>query len=153
MNTIIEVKQMPLINVAYVTHVGNFQGIGKAYEKLMNWAYANGVSGEKTITVYHDNPNNTDISKIRQSACIELKKPVKASNEVSSTTIKEGNYAVGKFEVGFSEFEKAWQSMMIWIEENGYKVNATRGSYEIYHNNFKNHPQGKSVIEICIPVE
>lgn len=153
MNTKIEIKSMPKINVAYVTHVGDFTKIGNAYGKLMKWAYSNGVGGGKTITVYHDNPNITDIAKVRQSACIELKEPVKASGEISSTIIKEGNYAVGKFEIGFSEFEKAWHSMMIWVEENGYKINAKRGSYEIYHNNFKTHPQSKSIIEICVPVK
>lgn len=153
MITKIEVKKMPEINVAYVTHVGDFTKIGNAYGKLMKWAYSNRAGGGKTITVYHDNPNITDISKVRQSACIELKHPVKTSGEINSTTIKEGNYAVGKFEVSFSEFEKAWQSMMIWIEENGYEVNTSRGSYEIYHNNFKTHPQNKSIIEICVPVK
>lgn len=153
MNIEIEIKKMPSINVAYITHVGSFEGIGKAYKKLLKWAYNNKVSYEKTITVYHDNPNITDISKLRQSACITLKQSVQTRGEINLTTIKEGNYAVGKFEVSFLEFKKAWQSMMIWIRKNEYKINNKRGSYEIYHNNFKNHPENKSIIEICIPVE
>jgi AraC family transcriptional regulator len=152
MNTKIEVKTMPVINVAYVKHVGDFTKIGNSYGKLMGWAGPKGLIVGKTITVYHDDPNITDISKVRQSACIELKKPIKTSGEVNSTIIKEGKYAVGKFEISFSEFEKAWASMMIWVEENNYKVNNKRGSYEIYHNNFNNHPQKKCVIEICVPV-
>ena len=153
MNTKIEVKTMPAINVAYVTHVGDFTKIGNAYGKLMNWAGPKGLIGGKTITVYHDDPNITDISKVRQSACVELNQPVKTSGAVNSTTIKEGNFAVGKFEIGFSEFENAWGSMMVWVEENGYKVNNERGCYEIYHNNFNNHPQKKCIIEICVPLK
>lgn len=152
MNTKIEVKIMPKINIAYVTHVGAFDKIGFAYGKLMKWAGPKGLIGGKTITVYHDDPNTTEINKVRQSACIELKSPIKTDGEVNTTVIETGKYAVGKFEISFSEFEKSWKSMMIWVADNGFEVNAIRGCYEIYHNNFNNHPQKKCIIEICIPI-
>ena len=152
MNAKIEVRNMPAIDVAYVTHVGPFQEIGNAYGKLMRWAGPKGLIGGKTITVYHDDPNITDISKVRQSACIELKQPAKASGEVNTTTIKEGNYAVGKFEIAFSEFERSWQSMMVWINEKGYETNPENAYYEIYHNDFNTHPEKKCIVEICVPV-
>lgn len=152
-NSKIEVKKMPAINVAYVTHIGPFEQIGKAYGKLMSWAGPKGLMGGKTITCYHDSVEVTDLDKIRQSACIELKKPVNPGDGVNVTTIKEGDYAVGKFEVSFNEFEKAWQSMMVWISENDLIPNAERACYEIYHNHFKDHPQQKSIIEICVPVK
>ncbi len=152
-STEIEVKEMPTIRVAYVTHIGPFDQIGKAYGKLMSWAGPKGLIGGKTITCYHDNPEVTDISKIRQSACIELKREVQPSGMVSTTIIESGQYAVGKFEVSFQEFEKAWQTMMVWVSEKGYQPNEKRACYEIYHNNFKNHPEQKSIIEICVPVK
>lgn len=152
MNTTIKVKKKPAINVAYVSHVGDFTKIGDAFEKLMRWAVPKGLMGGKTITVYHDDPNITDISQVRQSACIELKKHVKPSGDVNTTTIKEDNYAVGKFEIGFSEFAEAWGGMMLWIEENGYKVNNKRDCYEIYHNDFRTHPENKCIVEICVSV-
>ncbi|MBN1187102.1 MAG: AraC family transcriptional regulator [Bacteroidales bacterium] len=151
--TQIEVKTMPAIKVAYVTHVGSFEGIGKAYGKLMSWAGAKGLIGGETVTCYHDNPEVTEIDKIRQSACIVLTKDVQPSGEVKTTTIQSGRHAVGKFEVTFNEFEKAWQTMMVWIAENDYIPNEKRAFYEIYRNNFKNHPQQKCIIEICVPVK
>lgn len=149
----IEVKKMPAIKVAYVAYVGSFDGIGKAYEKLMKWANTKGLIGGKMITCYYDNPEVTDIDKIRQNACIELLKEAVPSGGVKTTTIESGEYAVGKFEVCFSEFEKAWQTMMVWIVEHDYIPNEKQACYEIYHNNFKNHPQQKSIIEICIPIK
>jgi AraC family transcriptional regulator len=153
MNAEIDVKQMPAIDVAYISHVGLFDQIGTAYKKLMLWAAFHGQYGRKTITCYHDNPEITDIDKLRQSACIEIAKPVKKSNRVNFTTIKEGNYAVGKFEIPFSEFEKAWQGVMVWVSEKGYIVDSEKVCYEIYHNNFKTHPNKKCEIEICVPVK
>ena len=104
----IEVKKMPAVKVAYVSYVGSFDGIGKAYKRLMKWAGQNELIGGKKITCYHDNPEVTDIDKIRQNACIELSKKVRTSGDIKTTTIESGEYAVGKFEVCFNEFEKAW---------------------------------------------
>ena len=149
----IEVKRMPTIKVAYLAHVGSFDGIGKAYEKLIKWANTKGLIGGKMITCYYDNPEVTDIDKIRQNACIELIKEVRTSGDVKTTTIESGESVVGKFEVGFNEFEKAWQTMMVWVVEHDYIPNEKQACYEIYHNNFKNHPQQKSIIEICVPIK
>lgn len=153
MNTKMEVKSMPAVNVAYVEHVGPFEEIGGAYGKLMKWAGPKGIIGSKTITTYQDDPNITDISKVRTSACIELAEAIKPSGEVNTKTLPKGDYAVGKFEIGFPEFKMAWGSVMVWIEENGYKVNSEISCYEIYHNNFMNHPEQKSIVEICVPVK
>ena len=65
-----------------------------------------GLIGGETVTCYHDNPEVTEIDKIRQSACIVLTKDVQPSGEVKTTTIQSGRHAVGKFEVTFNEFEK-----------------------------------------------
>jgi AraC family transcriptional regulator len=149
----IQVKKMPAVKVAYVSYVGSFEGIGKAYKRLMKWAGQNELIGAKMITCYHDNPEVTDIDKIRQNACIELTKDVKTSGDIKTTTIESGEYAVGKFEICFDEFEKAWQTMMVWIVEHDYIPNEKQVSYEVYHNNFNNHPQQKSIIEICVPLK
>lgn len=153
MNVTIEVKKMPTKNVAYISYVGPFGQIGNTYGKLMRWAGPKGLLGGKTITVYHDDPNITDISKMRQSASIELQQDVKVSSEVNKMTLKEGSYAAGKFEIDFSEFGNAWGNMMIWVEENGYTLDVARDCYEIYHNDFNTHPEKKCIVEICVPVK
>ncbi|BDS15237.1 AraC family transcriptional regulator [Aureispira anguillae] len=153
MHTKIEIKRMPAIQIAYVTHIGAFDQIGNAYGKLMHWAASKGLMANRTLTCYHDNPEVTDINKIRQSACIELTQAIHASDGVNVRTIEAGKYAVGKFELYFKEFEQAWQAMMIWVSENGFIPNERRACYEIYCNNPKNHPKKKSIIEICVPIK
>jgi DNA gyrase inhibitor GyrI len=34
----VEVKEMPELHVAYCRHMGSYQGVGQAFEKLMRWA-------------------------------------------------------------------------------------------------------------------
>ncbi len=58
MDTKIEIKQMPELKLIYCRHMGAFNMIGQAYEKLFRWAAPRGLvtSTTKTVTVYHDDP-------------------------------------------------------------------------------------------------
>jgi AraC family transcriptional regulator len=155
MNAQIEVKEMPELNVAFVQHVGDFNQIGQAYEKLMRWAGPKGLLSSpnmKTATIYHDDPKVTEMSKVRQSACITLENDIKARGEVGTMKVKAGTFAVGRFEITEQGFEKAWDSMCVWTAENGYKSRDGE-YYELYHNDHMEHPERKFILDICIPVE
>ncbi|MBU2045197.1 MAG: GyrI-like domain-containing protein, partial [Bacteroidetes bacterium] len=88
----------------------------------------------------------------RMSACLILDEPIKMSGEIGLTTIEKAKCIVGHFEIGLHEFEKSWTGLFIWMNENGYKK-ADRNPFEIYHNNFNEHPQRKCMVDFCIPVE
>lgn len=151
----IEVKEMPEMQVIYCRHIGPFHLIGKAYEKVMKWAAPRGlfIPGEsKTMTVTHDDPTITEIDKVRQSASIVVYKDVKTEGEIGKMKVPGGKYAVGRFEIGTEEFEKAWNSMCSWFIDSGYQQE--RGvTYELYHNDHTRHPQKKHIVDICIPVK
>ena len=155
MNAKIEVKEMPELTLAYMTHVGEFHLIGKVYEKLFRWAGPRGLLDNpdlKTVTVYHDDPNVTEISKVRQSAGIKLDKEIQPDNEANIMKVPGGRYAVGRFEITEEGFEKAWNGMCVWVAENGYKSRDGE-YYELYHSDPEKHPEGKFVLDICVPVE
>ena len=155
MNAKIEVKEMPEFNVAYVRHTGAFNQIGPAYEKLMRWAGPRGLLSSpdvKTITVVHDDPSITSIEKVRSSACIILKEDLKVEGEIGKMTVPGDKYAVGRFEIGKTEFEKAWNSMCLWFTESGYQQ-GDGCTYELYHNNHTEHPKQKFIVDICIPIK
>lgn len=154
MKTNIEVKEMPALDLIYCRHIGQFDQIGKAYEKLFKWAGPRGLIGEhtKTATVYHDDPKTTDIDKVRQSACITVNKDVKPEGEFGKLQVESGKFAVGHFEIDVTEFEQAWNAMCLWVSENGYQPD-DRNSYELYHADPKDHPENKFVLDICIPVK
>lgn len=151
----IEVKEMPEMKAVYVRHIGAFNQIGEAYEKLSKWAYPRELytpNVSKSATVIHDDPMVTEIEKVRQSACIIIEKDVKVEGEIGKLTIPAGKYAVGHFEIGFADFEKAWNSMCNWFVESGYQQ-GDGCTYELYHNDHTTHPEKKSIVDICIPVK
>ncbi|NDV47031.1 AraC family transcriptional regulator [Paludibacter sp. 221] len=155
MNTKIEVKEMPEMQVIYVRHRGQFYEIYKAYEKLFRWAGPRGLADKpeaKTMTVYHDDPSVTDIMNVRQDACLVVTEDVKTEGEIGKMTVDGGKYAVGRFEIGNEEFQRAWNTMCQWFTESGYQA-ADANTYELYHNNHLEHPEKKHIVDICIPVK
>ena len=90
--------------------------------------------------------------KVRMSACIVLNKPVEVEGEIGLTSINAGKFIVGRFEIGLNEFEKSWTGLFLWMNENGYQK-ADENPFEIYHNNFNEHPERKAIVDFYIPVE
>jgi len=155
MDTKIEIKEMPELNVVYCRHTGQFNQIGKAYEKLMKWAGPRGLLKfpiTKTITVYHDNPSITAIEQVSQSACITVDSEVKVEGEFGKMKIESGKYAVGHFEIDEKGFEKAWNTMCLWFTESGYQP-GDRYPYELYYNSPEEDCKQKFVLDICIPIK
>lgn len=153
MNAKIEVKKLPEMNLAYVTCIGS-KSIEGAFNKLIKWATSLGLMNEKTklVTIYHDSFKVTEAEKVRISASILLEEPIEPEGEVALTSIEAGKFIVGSFEIKLSEFEKSWTGLFLWMNENGYKK-AEGNPFEIYYNNFNEHPQRKARVDFCIPVQ
>ena len=155
METKIEVKEMPDMKAVYCRHMGAFKEIVKAYEKLITWAEPRGLyvpNVTKSATVTHDDPSVTELSKVRQSACIIVGGDVKGEGEIGNLVIPGGKYAVGHFELGTEDFEKAWNTMCKWFTESGYQQ-GDGCTYELYHNSHRTHPENKHIVDICIPIK
>jgi AraC family transcriptional regulator len=155
MDTKIEVKEMPEFDVVYCRHQGQFDQIGKVYEKLMKWAGPRGLlkfPETKTMTVYHDDPSVTAIEQVRQSACITVDDNVNVEGEIGKMKVNGGKYAVGHFEIDETGFEKAWNTMCLWFTESGYQP-AEGCPYELYYNSPEEDAERRFVLDICIPVK
>ncbi|MCQ0110121.1 AraC family transcriptional regulator [Zhouia amylolytica] len=153
MNAKIQIQDVPNMDLAYVSCNGP-AGLENAYDKLIRWATPQGLMNEHTkmVTIYHDSFKVTEARKVRMSAAILLRKPVKLYGEVGLTSITKGTFIVGCFEIGLDEFEKSWTGLFLWMNENGYKKTAAN-PFEVYHNNFNEHPEKKAIVDFYIPIE
>jgi AraC family transcriptional regulator len=153
MNAKIKIREMQKMELACVPAIGH-NNIAAAYQKLMLWAAPLGLLNENTkmLTVYHDSFKVTEADRVRTEACMVLNQPVKATGEVKLSTIEKGKFIVGSFEIVLDDFEKSWTGLFIWMNENGYKK-ADRNLFELYHNNFNDHPEKKAIVDFYLPVE
>ena len=148
MDTKIEIKEMPEVKVLYVRHTGQYNQIVKAYERLMKWAGSRELLNfpkTKTITLYHDDPSVTEINKVRQDACITVSGDVKVEGEICRAIIPAAKCAVGRFQIDEKGFQKAWNTMCLWITESGYQSDGN--PYELYHNLPEEDSQRKFVFQ------
>lgn len=154
MNAKIEVKEIDQMKLAYISCMGP-QNLGPSIERLIRWAGPYQLMEDpetKVLTIYHDSFKITEPEKVRMSAGISLNKPVEVGGEIGITHIEAGKYIVGSFEIGVHEFEQSWTGLFIWMNENGYRK-ADRDPFEIYHNNFNEHPEKICIVDFYIPVE
>lgn len=154
MNAKIEVRECPDYQVAYVMHKGSYSQVKKSFDKLMKWAGPKGLltPEAKVFSVYLDDPKITAESDLRTLACIEVDDSVEIQGEISKTTISKGKYIVGSYSLLPEEFTNSWHSICVWAMENGYTLRNS-DFYEQYFQTPETHPEGKFVVDICIPVE
>ena len=156
----VEVKDMPELEVAYVRHIGPYQGdselFASLFEKLMTWAGPRGLirfPETQMMTVYYDDPEITEDAKLRVDACITVPVNTPVEGEIGRMAIPGGKYAVAHFELKDDEYGDAWNTLFGgWLPESGYQP-ADGPSYELYLNDPKQHPEGKCIVDICVPVK
>lgn len=154
MNLKIKVTDLPEMNLASVMSLG-IANVESSFNVLIDWAKEKQLfprENLKMISVYHDSFKVTSADKVRIHACMLLDRPLeKQDGEVFPETLEAGKFIVGSGELTLAEFEQSWVSLFLWMKENGY---TTRKAFpfEIYHSNFKEHPEGKMVVDFCIPI-
>ncbi len=154
MNAHIEVKETPTLQLAGVTHIG-IQGVENAFGKLIQWANSKGLlkaPEAKLGRVFYDSMKVTAPNKVRMSIFLITNTPFEAEGEIHKLTINQGKCIVGRFEITPDEFEKSWTGLFIWMNENGYKK-SSENPYEIYHNDYREHPENKFIVDLCIPIQ
>lgn len=153
MNANIEVKQIPQLHFASVTHIGT-ENIDKAFERIIKWAIPKGLMQKhetRLARIFHDSFKITDADKVRMSISVLTKAPILVEDDIHNLSTKAGKYIVGQFEITPIDFEKAWSSLFIWMHDNGYKK-AEGTPFEIYQNDMREHPEGKAIVDFYIPV-
>ena len=153
MNANVQITEIPAMQLAYVSCQGP-KNLPESYAKLMRWATPQGLLSEETkmLTIYHDSFKVTAPEKVRMSASMIINSPVEIAGEIRLTSIDAGKCIVANFTIGVHEFEKSWTGLFLWMNENGYKK-ADRKPFEVYHNNFNEHPDKKAIVDFYIPIE
>lgn len=156
----VEVRDIQEMPVIYIRNIGMFDGYPGSFlsllNKLLRWAGARGLvrhPDTKILSLYHDNPKVTEESRFRTSICITVPKDTASDGEIGKTTIPGGRYAVGHFILDAEQYAPVWDYIIgKWLPENGFRPD-DRPCFEIYLNDPREHPDGKSVVDMYIPVK
>jgi AraC family transcriptional regulator len=156
-NKSVEIKDLPKMTLAYIRHIGPYQGNGKLFEGLWNklfaWAGPRNLIGGptfKSLIIYHDDPNITVEDKLRLSVCITVPPATKVDGEVGKMELEAAKYVIARFVVNESQFGEAWGWLYgEWFPNSGYQPD-DKPCFEMYPEEPKN---GKFTVDICVPVK
>ena len=92
----VEIKKLEAMRVAFVRHVGPYNEVGTAWEKLCATLGAQGLLGgdARFIGVCYDNPEVTPPEKIRYDACVTVDEAFQPQGDIAVQTLSGGDYAV-----------------------------------------------------------
>jgi AraC family transcriptional regulator len=156
-NKSVEVKILPEMTLAYIRHIGPYQGnenlFGNLWNRLFGWAGPRGLLGQKdlkSLIIYHDDPNVTSEEKLRMSVCISVPENTEVGGEIGKMTLESANYVIARFELDASQFGEAWNWVYAqWLPQSGYQPD-DKPCFEMYPEEPKN---GLFTVEICVPVK
>jgi len=157
LNKSVEVKELPKMTVAYIRHIGPYQGDDKLFEgiwnRLFSWAGPRGLIGGKdfkSLVIYHDDPNVTIEDKLRMSVCITVPAETKVGGEIGKMELEAARYVIARFELTAQNFQEAWDWVYgQWFPGSGYQPD-DKPCFEMYPEEPKD---GKFIVDICVPVK
>lgn len=151
-----EAKELPERNVACIRHVGPYNKIVEAIERIFSWGGPKGLlqfPKTELLAVYYDNPETVAQADLQSDACITVPAGTQPDGEARVMKIPGGLFAVAHVEIDVSEYGEAWDRLVgEWIPANGYVPDEGRLCYELYLNDPDEHPEKKHIVDICEPV-
>jgi AraC family transcriptional regulator len=151
----IEIKELPEFRVGAVRHVGPFDQIGPAFERLGAIAGPAGLFGRPDtfmLGIYHDDPESTPAAELRSDAAIVVPENVPLPDELSEQRLPAGRYACAVHVGPYEGLGEAWRHLTAeLVPEHGQRVR-DGASYEFYHNNPGQVAPEELRTELCIPV-
>ena len=144
------------ISVLCTRHHGHFSEIGKAYEKLMNWAAPQGLLNfpkTKMISLYLTSPNITQDDQLISYAGLTVQGEVAVHDGYELKRIESGKRLMGEFEIRKKDFEKSWNSMLAYVQDQELTVAPGSLFYEVYHNDGTQHPEQLFHVSMYIPLQ
>jgi AraC family transcriptional regulator len=126
----------------------------RLFSRIIKWVrIQNLMSADlETITIYHDDPEAVPAEEQRISVGVTVPKGTKPDGDIQIMEIPPGDFVVGSFEIDPEDYGLAWQQVIEWIMNHKMDF-LLDPMYESYRNNPHEHPEGKHLVDICVPIE
>ena len=151
----VEIKQMPEQRVAAVRHIGPYNQIGEAFNRLGQVAGAAGLFANPAaamIALYHDDPESTPADQLRSDAGVAVSRDAVLPAELAEQRLPAGRYAKTVHVGGYDKLGDTWARFLgEWLPESGERL-GPGPSYERYVNDPRATPKDKLLTEIYVPI-
>jgi len=148
----VEIKTMPELRVAAVRHVGPYNQIPQAFERLGAIVGPNAWPGAVMLAIYHDDPDAVPQDQLRSDASVVLPDGVRLPDGLVEQRLPAGRYACALHVGPYEQLGDAWARFMgEWLPASEHRV-GDGPSYEIYLNDPRRTPREELRTEMYIPI-
>jgi AraC family transcriptional regulator len=151
----VTVKTMPELRLAAVRHVGPYNQIPHAFERLGAIASTAGLphrADTKMIAIYHDDPESVPQDELRSDAAITVPENAPLPPGLAEEHLPAGRYASTVHVGPYEQLGDAWARFMgEWLPASGHRL-GPGASYEVYENDPRQVPKEQLRTEMLIPI-
>jgi AraC family transcriptional regulator len=152
----VEIKEMPELRVGAVHHVGPYNTIPQAFEKLGSLAGPAGLTekkGASLMGIYYDDPETTPQDRLRSDAAIVVPDDAKLPQGLEEQRIPAGRYAHTLHVGPYEQLGDVWARFMgEWLPSSGHRIR-DGASLEIYQNTPLTAPKDQLRTDLYIPIK
>lgn len=152
----VDIEQLPALRLATVPHIGPYNQIGAAFERLGAIAGGAGLfahPGAMMVAAYQHDPDATPVDELRSDAGISIPDTVAVPAGLEELRIAAGRYAkythIGRFDV----LGDVWSRFMgEAIPASGLRV-ADGPALEIYRSDMRTTPPDQLQTDLLVPLQ
>lgn len=152
------IEELPLMEVAYVRHVGSYLETYRAWARLGEWAAEHRLfpPEQSFIGISLDDPAVTEEEECRYDACVTVPNTLSRADappEIRFQTLPGGLYAKFTFYDTLDKFSLLYQSIFgNWLPDSEYDPD-DRYCLEFSMNDPAQDPEGKAKVDLYIPIK
>jgi len=151
----VEIAPFEGVRLAAVTHHGDYQEIGHAFERIYAWAGARGLLGPATrsIGIYYDDPETIAKKDLRSEAGLVLAPDATLDSDVHAIDIPSMLCASVLHKGPYAELEQPYRYLFReWLPQSGREA-GDHPCFEEYLNNPRELPASEWLTRVSLPLK
>ena len=151
----VEIKNIEKARVAFVRHVGPYDQVGKAWDRLCMFLGKAGYlgSGSRFVGICYDDPDVTAPEKIRYDACVTVDDSFVPEADIAVQIIGGGEYAVTTHFGPYSTLGLTYRKLFRqWLLQSDRELRP-QPCMEFYLNDPESTEPADLLTDICLPLK
>jgi AraC family transcriptional regulator len=151
----VEIKKMPALRTAGLRHLGSYQEIGEAFNRLHAIVGPPQQQSPNTslIAIYHDDPEMTPEPELRSDAAIGLAPEASVPTGLREQRLPAGRYACALHRGSYKGLPQAWSELLgQWLPLSGHRL-GPGPRYEIYLNTPMDTAEDELCTQLYLPLD
>ena len=150
----VTIEDMPELRVAAVRHLGPYNRISEAFQRLGAIAAPAGLLQSRALmlAIYYDDPETTPASQLESEAGVTVTAGVRLPEGLVEKRLPAGRYARTTHQGPYATLGDTWSRLMgEWLPKSGERV-GEGSSYEVYRNNPSNASPDDLRTDLYLPI-